>query len=509
MNKYIIYFTIAVLSVLATGCQDFLEVDNHTATTEDNFYQTEEDAYAALYAAYNAITDDKGGTNEFEFFLNLCSDDMFTGGGNSSDGVDIRRFEKHKMLSTDWQHDQFWWRGYVGIYRANIALQKISAIAFKNEDEKNRIIGELKFIRAYIYSNLVRMYENIPLITTPITLADNPVGQAKPDEVYKQIAIDYQDAMKVLPTSVPENEQGRVTKYAAEAMLSRIYLFYTGFYAKNEMPGDVSISAVSGYLNDIIDNGGFSLVENFADLWLVSGSDKTYYSTEHVFQIPYSYNAKGSSRGDVQYYGVRDLSNTATYASGWGFGTIHPDVYNMYDPADERRDATILNPDNEIGANNFSHGYQYTGYYFKKFTPLSRYVDDPSFTGHPDGRPVVRYSDVLLMAAELSLKGGTFTRTAQSYYEEVRKRAGLTTHPSVSLDKVFEERRKEFLGEGLRYWDLLRRGLDVADAAISNSYEAPFDVTFNKATRGIWPIAEVQIQLSSSSAVSLKQNQGY
>ena len=495
--------------MLATGCEDFLEVDNHTATTEDNFYQTEEDAHAALYAAYNAITEDKGGTNEFEFFLNMCSDDMFTGGGNSSDGVDVRRFEKHKMLATDWQHDQFWWKGYVGIYRTNIALQKVPAIAFKDEVEKRRVIAELKFIRAYIYSNLVRMYENIPLITTPITLADNPVGQASPDDVYQQIARDYMDAIEDLPATVVENEQGRVTKYAAEAMLARMYLFYTGFYSKTEMPGGVTLNSISAVVDDIIVNGGYHLVDNFADLWLVSGSDKTYYSSEHVFQIPYSFNGKGASRSDVQFYGVRDLSNTTTYASGWGFGTIRPEVYNIFDPADTRRDATILNADDEIGADNYSHGYQYTGYYFKKFTPLSRYVDDPTFTGHPDGRPVVRYSDVLLMAAELSLKGGNFSRTAQSYYEEVRARAGLTTHPSVSLDKVFEERRKEFLGEGLRYWDLLRRGLDVADAAITNHYEAPFDVQFNKATRGVWPIADVQIQLSSSSSVPLKQNQGY
>lgn len=509
MKKYFLYIAIALLGLGATACEDYLEVDNHTATTEDNFYQTEEDAYAALYAAYNATTEDRGGTNEFEFFLNLCSDDMFTGGANSADGTDIRRFEKHEMLATDWQHDQFWWRAYVGIYRTNVALKKVPGIAFEDEKEKKRIIAELRFIRANIYSNMVRMYENIPLITEPITLADADVGQADPDEVYEQIAIDFLAAIEDLPETVSEDEKGRVTKYAAQSLLARVYLFYTGFYSQSEMPGGVTLNSVSAFVDDIIENSGHGLVDNFADLWLVSGSDKAYYSQEYIYQIPYSYNGKAASRADVQYYGLRDLSNTSTYASGWGFGTIHSDVYNIFDPADERRNATILDANSEVGEGSYSQSYQHTGYYFKKFTPLSRFVDDPSFSGHPDGRPVVRYADVLLMAAELSLKGGSFSRNAQSYYEEVRERAGLSVHPPVSLERVFEERRKEFFGEGLRYWDLLRRGLDVADAAISNDYESPFDVTFDKETRGIWPIADVQVQLSSSSSKPLKQNTGY
>ncbi len=508
MKKYIIYITMALLVIGATACDDFLEVDNHTATTEDNFYQTEEDAYAALYAAYNITTEDRGGTNEFEFFLNMCSDDMFTGGGNSSDGADIRRFEKHKMLATDWQHDQFWWRAYVGIYRTNVALEKVPQIAFDNPEEKARIIAELKFIRAYIYSNLVRMYENIPLIIEPITLADADVGQAHPDDVYEQIATDFLSAINDLPITV-EGEEGRVTKYAAQAMLARMYLFYTGFYSKTEMPGGVTLNNISALVDDIIENSNHGLVDNFADLWLASGSDEAYYSKEHVYQIPYSYNGKGASRADVQFYGLRDLSNTSTYATGWGFGTIYADVYNIFEPADERRNASILDADNEVGENNYSSSYQHTGYYFKKYTPLSKYVDDPAFTGHPDGRTVVRYADVLLMAAELSLNGGSFTRSSQSYYEEVRARAGFITHPPVSINRVFNERRKEFFGEGLRYWDLLRRGVDVADAAISNNYEAPFDVTFDRATRGVWPIADVQIQLSSTSSKPLKQNEGY
>ncbi|MCG8581246.1 MAG: RagB/SusD family nutrient uptake outer membrane protein [Bacteroidales bacterium] len=508
MKKYILYISMALFIIGANACDDYLEVDNHTATTEDNFYQTEEDAYAALYAAYNATTDDKGGTNEFEFFLNMCSDDMFTGGGSSSDGTDIRRFEKHQMLSTDWQHDQFWWKAYVGIYRTKIALQKIPAINFKDEAEKARIIAELKFIRAYIYSNLVRMYENIPLITEPITLADADVGQAHPDAVYEQIAIDYLAAIEDLPAKV-EGDEGRVTKYAAQAMLARMYLFYTGFYAQNEMPGGITLSDISALVDNIIEQSDHGLVDNFADLWLVSGSGKSYYSKEHVYQIPYSYNGKGASRSDVQFYGLRDLSNTDTYAAGWGFGTIHPDVYNIFEPSDERRNATILDANSEVGENEYSNSYQHTGYYFKKYTPLSRFVDDPAFSGHPDGRAVVRYADVLLMAAELSLKGGAFTRSAQSYFDEVRIRAGFSTHPPVSEDRIFEERRKEFFGEGLRYWDLLRRGIDVADAAITNNYESPFDVTFDKATRGVWPIADVQIQLSSSSSKPLKQNAGY
>jgi hypothetical protein len=389
-----------------------------------------------------------------------------------------------------------------------VALEKIPGIQFEDETEKARILAELKFIRAYIYSNLVRMYENIPLITEPITLADSDVGQAEPDEVYKQIAQDYLAAIEDLPISV-EGEEGRVTKYAAQAMLARIYLFYTGFYNKTELPGGVTLGNISALVDDIIENSGHALVDDFANLWLVSGSDEAYYSKEHVYQIPYSYNGKGASRSDVQFYGLRDLSNTSTYAAGWGFGTIHPDVYNIFDPADERRNATILEANSEVGANDYTQSYQHTGYYFKKYTPLSKFVDDPAFSGHPDGRTVVRYADVLLMAAELSLNGGTFTRSAQSYYEEVRARAGFSTHPPVSIDRIFEERRKEFFGEGLRYWDLLRRGMDVADAAISNNYESPFDVTFNKATRGVWPIADVQIQLSSSSSKPLNQNAGY
>jgi hypothetical protein len=217
--------------------------------------------------------------------------------------------------------------------------------------------------------------------------------------------------------------------------------------------------------------------------------------------------------------GIRSQS-IYPYQAGWGGCTVDPKLWNAYAPTDTRRFATILSVNDEnLAYNKSSDCREYTGYFLKKYAMLcdqnGTSVVSNFQTGQYQDFFAIRYSDVLLMAAELG------SPNAVAYYNQVRERADSTVAPASSVTKadILDERRLEFAGEGIRYWDLLRQGIDVAAATIAvNTTVSNFnDGTANqpsaseleaniKATGGFQQIPSDQITLSSGT---LKQNPGW
>ncbi len=214
--------------------------------------------------------------------------------------------------------------------------------------------------------------------------------------------------------------------------------------------------------------------------------------------------------------GMRN-TNWSPYGKGWGACTVNPKLVNAFAANDQRKTASII----DIAKEGIEAKYdkkdqrEYTGYSNKKYTPTAL-PDGTSDTGGDNDFQIsqdqdyiiIRYADVLLMAAELG------SNNAQNYYDQVRKRAGLTTK-TVSQANILEERRFEFAFEGLRYWDLLRQGLDVAASTIAQSQKvlsgnAEDEVVITaeniKKTRGFMQIPNTQITLSKNV---LTQNAGW
>lgn len=540
MKKNTLYIAAIALSVLTSCSKNFLNTNDVTTASDQNFYQTPSDAYKALVGVYAGLKTAVGeNSTGFVTMSEVLSDNAFGGTGNG-DGFGwelMDEFDKTRSPSDQNILSGVWGDYYTAIFRANMLLKNISQVKWAGSTDMSKAyMAETRFIRAYSYFDMVRMFGNIPLLTEP-SIANLP--QASPDSVYNLIAQDLQYAIANLPATNYQSQDpstyGRVTKWAAEALMARVFLYYTGYYGKSDLAGVVTKADALKYTEDVIANSGFSLVDNFANLWpAASGNNyvgennkETVFAVKYTFTGDYNGNADGNQW--MVMFGIRYGVNSqiTPYAQGWGGATVNADLWNAYGIADSvRQKATMIS----IAGEGLPRGgavsdiqkdqREYTGYYWKKYTPMSdaagkslaEKLGSPSFQiGQFQDYVAIRFADVLLMAAELG------SGNAQSYFDTVRKRAlgaGFVQVP-VSQAGIMTERRLEFAGEGIRYWDLLRQGIDVTASTIAVSTTllnggVPAPVTISadkiKTTKGLSQIPYNQISLSNGV---LKQNAGW
>jgi len=517
--KTTVKYIIALSASLAfTGCSDFLDKEPVDNRVGENFFKTESDAMEALVSVYDALQwNTVQGYQPADLLLDVASDDAYAGGGSSSDVPNIQQIDNHAILTTNVEMQGLFRKYYIGIARANALLEKIDAVD-ASDAFKKRVTAECKFLRAYFYLDLVRFYENVPLVTRTLTISEANQPQANPAEVYTQIAKDLWEAKDGLPAERLKN--GRISKWAAEALLARAYLFYKGVYSADLNTGSVTINQAEALklVEDIITNSGHKLLANYADNFARSGE----FSDESIFEISYSdlrswgdwgYIQGGEGNISIQMRGPR-LKEPAQnpYEAGWSIAIPTQVLVDAFEANDPRKVATIMTETELKGGLNA--GYQHTGYFNKKYTTVREYkttAGGNTELNWGNNYRAIRYSDVLLMAAELALPNAT---TAKGYLDQVRERVKLPLK-AATLDNIFQERRVELALEGIRYWDLLRRGTDVTRAAIeAQSMRGPlyqgddvnFKITYNAARKGFFPIPQNEIDMSNGT---LKPNAGY
>ncbi|MFH4967231.1 RagB/SusD family nutrient uptake outer membrane protein [Gaetbulibacter sp. M240] len=453
-----------LILVFTTSCsKEFLEVEPKGTALEDNYYKNEAEAFAGLVAVYDVIGKQSKGFENMISLLNSGSDDHFTGGGSSSDGSQLQVFSNY-TISESTMPSSYWNDFYQGIFRANTLLTKLPDVDM-DEATKKRFAAETKTLRAIYYFELVRLFGNIPLITAPLK-ADEiySVTQADPNDVYAQIETDLLEAIPDLPMTLDlTSEAGRLSRGAGKALLGKVYLYQNKnseaaaqFAEVNGTPGSTSPF-------------GYKLLDNFADLWVVSNT----YNSESIIEVAHT----DQSNADWWFWGsgadegntlnimcgprgyVRTSGSTAPdYKSGWGFNIITESLHDAM-LGDPRYDATIedLQAFVDSGEVELEKSYQYTGYYLKKFMPLNSDAStgggavELNFKQHTY---MMRLADTYLMEAEAL--GGSGTR-AQALLDAVRSRSGLPSVP-VSLEAIWQERRLELAGEGHRWYDLVRTG---------------------------------------------------
>ena len=527
MRKIAIYLTIIGLFTCSSCGDDFLDSSPYTEVTDINFYKTPAQAYQALVGVYDGMQRMYQEWNSLVVASEIQSDNTF-GGFGVGDAYTSQMMDEFDVTRAPGVKDLMagnWAQYYKAIYRCNTLLQKLPAVEWGDQADLEAIYtAEARYIRAMAYFDLVRLFGHVVLITEP-TIENLP--QANPDDVYKVIAEDLVYAIENLP-DVPYGEQnaadhGRVTKWAAESYIARVFLYYTGYYNKTDLNG-ITKAQVLAYLEDVIANSGHQLLDDFASLWPAAslGDYAGERNAENIFNIKFTYtsNYNGDADGNhwVVMLGMRG-ANYPPYGMGWGGGTVNPKLWDAYDATDSRRSASIISvEDEEIEFNNADQR-EYTGYYNKKYTPMAD--EDGSLAvalggvdfmiGQYQDFIIMRYADVLLMAAELG------SANAQDYFDQVRERAYGDAFSSIapSFENIMEERRLEFAFEGIRYWDLLRQGLDVAAATIEENTEvltagAPATKIITEAkvleTKGLAQIPTPQITLSNGTLV---QNDGW
>lgn len=490
--------------------------------SEEVFYKTESDAMEALTAVYDVLqwntTEGQYGFHPLQMIMDIASDDAYAGGASRSDAPAIIEIDKHNISVNNIHVYGMWYKQYIGIYKANILLQSMDDIE-ADEEFKKRVTAEARFLRAYFYFDLVRLFENVPLMTEVVSPDQvSQLSQAQPSEVYNQIANDLLESIPDLPTEIQND--GRISAWAAKSLLPRVYLFYNGVYGGNLQAGNTTIDGGTArqLLDDVIDNSGHDLLDDYEQLFLPEGE----LGVESVFEVQYSnvfpwydwgYIQGGEGNIGVQMQGPRIKDpGSEDYLAGWSFNTVTEDLYTAYEAGDPRRELSIITMNDFNG--DITTGYQHTGYFSKKYTTKKEYTPVEGQTEHNWGNNyhAIRFADVLLMAAELHvLTGGG---RAKEYLDRVRARVGMDGI-TPTLENIYHERRVELALEGHRYWDLLRRGVEMANNEITISGEigsdylgdpVEFDITFNPATGGFFPVPQQEIDLFGGV---ISQNDGY
>ena len=439
------------------------------------------------------------------FIFDIASDDRLGGGSQSNIGA--QGVDRLMNAYLDWMKP-LWKQRYAGINRANNALETIDNVTdWSSPDKKNQLLCEIYFLRAWYYFNLAQVFNGVPLVlsTTPQNLP-----RSSADEVYAQIASDLKASIEAGPsTKYPNFGIGRVSKWTAEGMMARVWLFYTGFYGKSELPtadgGTISKSQVASWLEDCIQNSGYGLVSDQRNLWpytnpytakdypyaLENGLNwETDENIESMFAVKMS-NVPGWSADTqlrhnriVEFYNPRKTTEAAFPFSVQGYSN-GPVCWKLWtdwaeDPdyaGDYRRVGSICKRADEIPdyKGDKAKEVENTDLLAKKYLGVeawnedhsSRYLSYGYYYGSENNRQTgltqslvwLRFADVLLMHSELT--DGKVIYNGKSGLNAVRQRAGLGDLP-YSLPNLKKERRYELCFEAVR-WNDLRRWGDVAE----------------------------------------------
>ena len=475
-----IIIIISGLTLLLISCKkDFIEIMPGSTVTVDVLYKTDKDFQDAVIGCYNILQDQY---QDFWVFGDLTSDDIEEDIPNHFEHVAFDQFtvnDRSPLLASSWKNY------YNIINRANSILSKIESADVSIIKNKERHIGEAKFLRALAYFDLVRIFGDVPLVTTNLTVEESyKTGREKVNKIYDEIIIkDLLEAEGKLSVKYTGADVGRATKGAAKALLGKVYLTRKDF-----VNAEIKLNEVTTL--------GYALLPNYKDLFDYT---KDEHHSEYIFDIEYE---EGIGEGST--FTNNFLPEAPVILDFWGLKVSHsdgaptPNLFATFDQNDTRRDVSVAYgvtkngvffpiPSNSVQASkSFS-----TKYVYRALFPYDGKVN----------WKVIRYADVLLMLAE-SLNENNKTIEALGYLNQVHKRAGLQAYSGLTQqdirEKIYLERRFELSLEGHRWFDLVRTG-----RALSTMQSAGM-----KSHMTIFPIPLSQIQIINNPAI-FPQNPGY
>lgn len=491
MKNHIISFFLILITtaIIMVSCsEEFINEEAPFSIDSENYFNSEEDYNNALVAAYDMLH-----SSYVNVLLGeIASDNTLSGGESATDVIGFQQVDEMSHTSVNSNVKNIWDWMFAGVQRCNYILE------FKDKTDftgKNQIIAETRFLRAYYQFELVKWFGGIPLkgdvrfkLGDEKTIPRSPIA-----DVYASIESDLNYAINNL--NVNPSQVGRVTKGAAQALLGKIYLYQNKF------------QQAANVLDNVINDGNYSLVSDYTTIF----ENNNENNVESVFEIQYTdtqgagFECLQCSEGNVAvgFNGIRNF-NGPLFDSGYSFNIPTSEAFNSYQPGDKRRDVAILDIVAFATANNatYGQGYKHTGYFNRKYLPRKgdSNIGDQNLT-NPNNYRSIRYADVLLMAAEAYNRGNIDDGKARLYLNQVRRRAfGDTTHDVNSTgaaltDAIWAERRLELMGEGHRFFDLVRTGKAVGTIP---------GFTANK--NEVFPIPIEEIQFSAGN---WSQNTGY
>jgi starch-binding outer membrane protein, SusD/RagB family len=458
----------ALILVVSGSCSDFLDEKLEGTYSSATFYKTKEHALLAIAGVYNtaafASTD-----NKLWVIGDVASDDATKGGG-AGDQTDIQFIDEFSYTRSNGVVDRIWKRYYEGISRANYLLYYGANIDM-DAGLKDRILGEAKFLRAYFYFNLVNIFGDIPLkLNPPSNESDISKSTSSSEEIYAQIEKDLTEAIPVLEKEYSGADKGRATKGAALGLLAKAYLYQQKW-------NDVVTTI------DMIDALGIYQLQN---VYKNNFIDSTQNNSESLFEIQHLSNQTPKAGSYLNQYFSPSKDN------GYYFDAPLQNFVDEFEVTadavvDPRLDYTVGRAGQKwINGETFDPSWSPTGFLQKKHAQPKR--EEPIIGDASLNYIYLRYADILLMKAE-ALNESNQTANALIPLNAVRKRAResylydeelpgfgavpvdllpdvVSTNQITVRDAIRHERRVELGFEFHRYFDLIRYGQQVADAAL-------------------------------------------
>ncbi|TAD98757.1 MAG: RagB/SusD family nutrient uptake outer membrane protein [Bacteroidetes bacterium] len=467
------------------GCSSYLDIEPEATRDADKFFLAPRDYEQGLIASYDLLQ-----TSYLSIWIGeIASDNSEAGGESPTDTEGLHQINTMQHGGQNNELRSLWRWMYAGITRTNYLFENQNNIEFTG---KNLILAQNYFLRAYYYSELVKFFGDVPLIIDKrISLSEAASTKRTPaTQVYAQIEADLKKAAETLPWVV--SEKGRINKGMALSLLGKVQL-YQGKFAES-----------AATLEQVIAQGSYNLFPDVKTLFLLENEK----NSESIFDIQYVGTQGGSFdcfqclEGFVApgFQGIRQYAGPL-YSSGFSYNVPTKDLYNAFTQGDPRREASILDIEAFAAANkdvSYAKGYEHTGYFNNKYIKRANELGlpDNNLTS-PLNHKVIRFADVLLMAAEAYNRTGNDVKALQ-YLNRVRARAkqsNISSSGNQLYEDILRERRWEFAGEGLRFFDLVRTG--KAATTIKG---------FVKGKHELFPIPQVEIDLAGAGWA---QNPGY
>lgn len=461
---------IAILALLATvsftSCSDFLNEDVRGEENLDTYFQSENDALSFLTGCYNAITYHGWWQVEnFWILTEMCSDDYWMGNTMQSQADYISLAHYQGVGQSNGTISNFWQYRYKGILRCNIAIERIPEAAIKDENKKERLIAEAKFLRAYFYFELVNNFGGVPVIDGFLLPEEvDGITRSSAEEVHALIEEDLKDAAAVLPqrSEYADSDIGRATRGAALGLLGKSYLFQ-GKYDE-----------AKSTFKTVIDEGQYQLMPEFGQVWNVDYEN----NIESLFEVQNVYDETYDLGGSLS---IVSGNRSGGDQDGWAWGLPTANLENAFLEAGDterlrwtiiKHGATgIAGEDNfveliEVQGNQNGDGTYCVDPAKHKPARINRkfylpYAKRPANYNQPKvplNHRVLRYADILLMYAEACNETGD-DGTARNALNQVRARVNLSDVNASGNDlrnAIRTERRLELACENHRLYDIRR-----------------------------------------------------
>lgn len=464
---------ILILAVVFTytACENDLNTAPETQFTVGSFYKNASDMESAANAAYGGIQ--KNGLYGFNYhiLMETRTDNTFEEEPSNSGGFgDVDLFNR---VTTNSVFRQTWVDSYVTIQAANIVLNRIDAVPDMDATTKNTRKGEMKFIRALVYYNLVNLYGGIPLVLQETTNPTDYFGQGRTSvqDVFTQIILDLNEASIALPES---NGIGRANKAAALILLGKAHLTQG-----NATQAETALRAINGY----------TFINTYAEIFGINNEN----NAGSIFEVQFQSGINGGKEGSK----FASKFNSQKNPGSKGNNIVTQDLIDSFETGDLRKNEIVPDPEDP------------TAFISKKYIDDSRTLVDDG-----DNNVIVfRYADVLLSLAEaLNTKGFVADGEAFDLINQIRTRAGLPNLTSATItnqqefsEALLKERRHEFFYENHRWFDLKRLGDAVQ---VMNNHFTGF-VGLNITIDQNDLLLPIPLDQLNSDPGSMEQNPGY